>query len=93
MQIKLSKQAQFDLDNIFVYSLENWGEVQAIKYLKNLQKQINLITTFKYLGRSLYASNPNEFRSLLYKQHSIFYFIDEDFIIIITVLNSRQNRD
>lgn len=39
----LTPRAESDLDNIFDYTFENWGEEQAVKYIKQLFKRFVLI--------------------------------------------------
>jgi plasmid stabilization system protein ParE len=40
---KLSKKAEFDLINIWNYTLEQWGEKQADDYLQAIQSAIRLL--------------------------------------------------
>lgn len=40
MQLALSDEAELDLENIYLYSCENWGATKAVAYLNEIKKQL-----------------------------------------------------
>lgn len=87
----MSKQAQFDLVGIFKYSKENWGGLQAVKYINYLRKTLNLIATFSNLGRFVELEENRSIRSFSVKQHLVIYQESKDLIIIKRILNHNLN--
>ena len=84
----LSKTALEDIKNIYVYSLEQWGKVQAEKYVEAIYADFKLLADNKKLGKNKY-----DLPFLLYPsgRHCIVYVIHNAEIVIITVIN--QLRD
>lgn len=68
----IRQKADHDLDNIFMYSYENWGTERAFKYIDDLVQSFQLLADNYKLGRSY-----NNVRADLYGykvvSHIIFY--------------------
>lgn len=68
----IRQKADHDLDNIFMYSYENWGAERAFKYIDDLVQSFQLLADNDKLGRSY-----NNVRADLYGykivSHIIFY--------------------
>jgi plasmid stabilization system protein ParE len=59
LTIKFSPAAQQDLHKIYQHSVNNWGEVQANKYLTAIQLHLSLLLKQPFLGRE----RPNLFQN------------------------------
>lgn len=84
----LTKTALKDMKNIYDYSLKEWGEVQASKYLESLYDDFKLLANNKNLGKQKYNLPFFIYPSC---RHSIVYQPHQNGIFVITVLN--QLRD
>ena len=86
----LSTVAEEDIGAIYDYTLSEFGENQAVKYLTGLeQKYLTLIDQPK-LGRKR-EEIRSELRSLVYEKHVIFYRIMKESIRIIRVLHGSRD--
>ena len=90
LNYRLSPPAEMDLREIFDYTEDNSGRIQAIQYLRSFEDIFRLISDNPDIGR-----NRNEIRkglkSLAHKKHVVFYRILKSHIRIIRVLHG--NRD
>lgn len=83
-------QAQADIDEIWDYTYEHWGLKQADFYTNKIREISSLLEDNPRLG--LLRDDVNRaYRSLQIKNHSIFYRIDNDRVIITRILH--QNMD
>ena len=92
MQSKISKKAASDLENIWLYTLENWSIEQADRYFNLLMNEIEYLTEEPYSGKDYSRIRKGYFRSEV-KSHFIFYKISEnsDEIEIIRILHQRMD--
>ncbi len=86
----LHPEARNDLEEIWLYSLKNWGIAQADKYITELE------TRFKWLAQKpLYGKKRNDIESgcfsYLQGSHIIFYRQKDKKIEIARILH--QSRD
>jgi len=81
----LSEEAEKDIEEIFDFGEYKFGFSQAIKYLSDIQDQIEAITTNPGIGKK-----RNEIKMWLYSipyvSHVIFYRIMDDHIRIVRIL-------
>ncbi len=90
---RLSALAKKDLNNIFKYTIRNWGEVQAKEYAQKLSDGFDLLSQKPNIGKSrenLYQSAL----SLPIGSHIIFYAINKDLdtkIEIARILHKRMD--
>ncbi len=61
------------------------------KYLENLINFTNCIIDNNEIGKALFTYNNITFRQLLYKQHRIIYYINDNQIYIVSVIHTSQN--
>lgn len=90
MKYKKSHLADEDIINIYQYTYQNFGPLQAETYHENLHN------TFCFLAENpLVAPEQIEFvppvRIHHYKKHLIVYLIQEDGIFIVRVLHERMD--
>ncbi|GAB3366675.1 type II toxin-antitoxin system RelE/ParE family toxin [Arachidicoccus ginsenosidivorans] len=92
MPFKLSKEAANDLENIWLYTLENWSIEQADRYFNLLMDEIEYLTEKPYSGKDSSRIRKGYFRSKV-KSHFIFYKISKnaDEIEIIRILHQRMD--
>lgn len=87
---ELSKLAISDIDNIWLYTIENWSKTQANKYYQNLFTEIVTISENPEIGKSIKEIKPNH-RMQLVKSHLIIYKVLEDKIYIDRILHKRMD--
>ena len=95
-RIHVHESAESELIDIWRYSIEEWGEVQADKYLDGLDSGISPRI------RKL-ADNPeigmkrdyvrDGYRVLFVGSHAVYYTVTPDAVHIIRVLNGRMDPD
>ena len=72
MTIRLSRQAQRDLDDIRRYTLKVWGRNQWLKYYRGLVGAFEMIMSNPGSGRDRSLFAPG-LRSVAYDRHVIFF--------------------
>ena len=55
MNFKVSKLAQKDLEDIWVFTFQNWSKLQADKYYEILVSEIDKIYKYPEIGRKIDA--------------------------------------
>lgn len=91
MQIELSIEADFDLQEIFEYSYNNFGEQIATQYVSSFDECFNSISLNPNIGR-----NRDEIRiglrSLPKGAHIVFYrIIKNSTIRVVRILHSARD--
>ena len=80
-----------DLKNIWNYTLENWSENQADKYLKELFSSFDQIGLRRIIGKE-YHGIVEELRGIKINKHIVFYReIKEDKTEITRILHERTD--
>jgi toxin ParE1/3/4 len=82
--------AEKDLDLIFEYTVETWGQEQAIRYSEDLIDAISLLAEFPYTGRDR-SGWVEGLRSLVVAQYLVLYRVLEDDVRILRVLHERED--
>lgn len=83
---RLSKLARLDLIDIADYTLDTWGEDQALRYLDGLEACFDRLTKSPKIGRSCDRIQPG-YRRTEHGRHVVFYRQDGDGIFIGRVLH------
>ncbi len=86
----LSLKAAADLDGIYEYTLLNFGQTQARKYLMGLHECFERLADNPYYGRSVVELASN-LRRLEYQSHVVFYRPREQGVLIVRVLHESMN--
>ena len=87
----ISKKASIDLEEIWLYTFENWSREQADRYFNLLLDEIEFITENPESGKSINHIREN-YRVVKVKSHLIFYKItDEHLIEVIRILHERMD--
>ena len=90
MKIIRTKKAEEDIKEIYKYSFLNFGEAQAEKYYKGLERKFNSILN-KTAHSTDYSFIEPDLRRSNYGAHAIYYRINKDDIIIIRILHQRMD--
>lgn len=85
---KLSKRAEKDLEQIFCYSLMQFGAVQTEKYMKNLLNIFRLLVEYPHIGMDSSHIRPELFR-YIYQSHTIYYKHKNKSIFIVRILHNK----
>ena len=90
-KVTIRQQAIDDLNNIWLYTFEEWSERQADKYYATLEFTCMQIGENPQLGREYEGINSN-LLGLRTGKHIIFYqVISKDEIEIIRILHERMD--
>ena len=94
MTFKISVEASVDLENIWLYTFENWSLEQADRYFNLIMDEIHYLTSNPESGKDTSNVKKGYFRSRI-KSHFIFYRINynREEIEIIRILHQRMDSD
>ena len=81
-----TRDAEIDLEDIWLYSFEQWNEEQADRYYDQILDGIEQLIDNPEMGKSR-ATIRSGYRSIQVKSHIIYYRIDDDTIHVIRVLH------
>ena len=92
MIFKLSKETENDLENIWLYTFENWSTEQADRYLNLIIDEIEYFSLQRESGLNFGNIRKGYFRSKV-KSHFIFYRINskKEELEIIRILHERMD--
>lgn len=86
----VSPAAELDLDDIWDYSVENWGARQAERYIRLIQDTIIGLVQGTQPSRS--ASHVRAgYRSLLVGAHVVFFKEHDELVDVIRILHQRMD--
>jgi len=86
MEIRLTKRATADIKHIYKYTTKEFGDLQAELYLGGLDYTFDLLTDQPRMGKSI---SNSRFR-YHYKEHYIFYSLEEEIITILQIRSVRM---
>ncbi len=94
MNYKISKLAESDLENIWLYTFEEWSLEQADYYYDLIMDEIEYIAENPKTGKDFNEVRKGYFRSRV-KSHFIFYKINlkEEKVEIIRILHQQMDID
>lgn len=94
MNYKLSKLAERDLENIWLYTFEEWSLEQADHYFDLIMNEIEYISNNPKSGKDYSEIRKGYFRSRV-KSHFIFYKNNwkEETVEIIRILHKQMDID
>ena len=85
-----TREASERVDSIKKYLKENWSEKEVELFLLKLMRFEKLVPLYPDLyPHSL--SNPHLQRAVITKHNSLIYSVKEEEIVILTILDNRQN--
>ena len=89
-KIVKSHEAEEDLIGLWSYSCEKWGEVQADRYLDEIEAALIVLARNPQLGKSIDDVRAG-YRCLPVNKHSIYYRIKGNLIDVVRVLHQRMD--
>jgi len=89
MNYKISVKAALDLEQIWVYTFENWSLEQADRYLHQIIEEIEYIANNPEVGKDFSYIRKNYKRTKV-KSHFIFYRTTK-IVEIIRVLHEKMD--
>ena len=94
MNYKISKEAETDLEKIWLYTFENWSLEQADYYFDLIMDEIEYLSENPKAGKDYNEIRKGYFRSRV-KSHFIFYRINlkEEKVEIIRILHQQMDVD
>ena len=92
MKYLISRLAVQDIENIWLYTFENWSGEQADRYFQLIMNEIEYISNNPDSGSDFSSVRKGYFRSRI-KSHFIFYRMNmkNDLIEIIRILHQRMD--
>lgn len=87
-----SALARKDLVDIWIYSMENWGQKQADNYLDGLNNAIGLLAANPHIGENCEYIAPG-YRKWVVAQHVVFYKLEGGALLIVRVLSNKSDVD
>ena len=91
-RLVVSKRAEADLREIWLYSFKTWGEAQADRYLDELGTGLQECGAEPERGRCCDEVRLG-YRSLLIRRHVAFYTFTDDEVLIQRVLHGSMEPD
>jgi len=86
----LSNKADADLDAIYVYSFQTFGEAQADAYAAEVISSLNNLANLPETGRRRDDIQPGLF-SIPCARHVIFYTMEDDGIFVVRILHDAMD--
>lgn len=92
MKYKISQEANQDIEDIWLYTYENWSPEQADRYFNQIIDEIEYLAEYPESGKDCDQIRKGYFRSRI-KSHFIFYKINrkKEVIEIIRILHERMD--
>ena len=87
--IHKTRDAEIDLEDIWLYSFEQWNEEQADRYYDQILDGIEQLIDNPEMGKSR-AIIRSGYRSIQVNSHIVYYRIEDDAIRVIRVLHERM---
>ncbi|MCF2947583.1 type II toxin-antitoxin system RelE/ParE family toxin [Paraglaciecola aquimarina] len=87
---RLTPEAQDDLNNIVLYTVEQWGKSQAKNYVTGLNILLNRLVQTPTIGKQRNAFYDG-LLSFPYASHIIYYVINAGNITVIRVLHKNMD--
>jgi toxin ParE1/3/4 len=91
-QVRISAEAEIDIDGIVVYTINEWGWRQANRYLAKLEEAFDLLARNPSLGRACDSVRAG-LRRFEIGRHVVFYLSQQDGVLIARVLHDRMLPD
>lgn len=86
----LSRRAESDLREIWVFTFRTWGETQADRYLDDLEVGLRECGSAPESGRDRPDVRPG-YRSRLFGRHAVFYTFDAEQVLVQRVLHGSMD--
>jgi|APTNR8051073442_1049403.scaffolds.fasta_scaffold00291_33 toxin ParE1/3/4 len=88
--VRLSPEAERDLENIWLYTVAMWSIDQAENYIGDITSTFDLLSLSPLIARERIEFTP-PVRVHRHQSHVIIYRVNGDFIDIVRVVHMKQN--
>jgi toxin ParE1/3/4 len=88
--VSIADQVEDDLDDIYTYSIENWGIKRAREYLMALRTAMYALRDPSILGHK-HPDLPKYYRVYSVKSHLLVYTQNTESVTILRILHQRMN--
>lgn len=88
--LRFSRQANQDLDDILQYTSKTWGDAQEAAYRRILGNAFARILRFPEIGRP--SPHAEHERELILRHHTIVSRYANDSVTILRIVNLRRKR-
>ncbi len=92
MNYVISKEAESDLEKIWLYTFENWSIEQADRYLNLLLDEFEYLCLKPYSGTNFEKIRKDYWRTKV-NSHFVFYKIKGDEVQIIRILHEMMDTE
>ena len=93
MTYAVSEIAKYDIRNLYLYGLKNFGQLKADKFLMQIHDSFNLIVTQPHMGMRLDFPNMENMRKFSTMGYIIYYKVTEDTLTIDRVIHGSTDPD
>jgi len=90
MKLVLSPRAQADIDDIWEYTVQRWGERQAETYTSLIKEGVDAIADNPGVGRPCDDVRPG-YRRYPVGSHVLFYRVRAADIVVVRILHKRMD--
>jgi toxin ParE1/3/4 len=89
-RVEVTAEARADIQNAYHYSLTQWGQAQADRYLSSLRETLAQLADLPLAWPAVDDIRPSV-RRMVYESHGVYYRVTEDAIFILAALHLRQD--
>lgn len=89
MRVTLTTAAKADLDQIFVYTLEEWGLEQARQYVRNVHTALHDLATGKRTAQPLFQNRA--YKRIKVGSHVVIFVEQPDQYRVVRILHQRMD--
>ncbi|MGN6207336.1 type II toxin-antitoxin system RelE/ParE family toxin [Asticcacaulis sp.] len=87
---KLTADAERDFENIYRYSIDTFGPLQANNYAVDLIDAFEMLATNPFAGRDI-KTIVSDARCFVHASHSIYYWLQDETVMIFRILHQSQD--
>ena len=89
-ELRVTPAALHDLEDIWNYTAQQWGETQAVHYLDGLNACFEAIATSPLSAPSCEHIRPG-YRRQRVGRHTVYYQVNVAMVVIVRVLHERMD--
>ena len=90
MRFVVSPRAQADLDDIWDYTVEQWGVRRAEIYARLIMAAVDAVAADPHVGRACDDVRPG-YRKYPVGSHVLFYRVVDEEIVVVRILHRRMD--
>lgn len=90
MRFIVSPRARADIEDIWSYTVGQWGERQAEIYLRLLQAAADAVASDPEIGQTCDDVRPG-YRKYRVGSHVMFYRINPNAVVVVRILHQRMD--